>query len=138
MAAGVSADAFFGVILILAASAILVGAALSNSPLIYIHGATALIHLALGVLLVWFPKVGFLSIALVIGIGFYLQGMLQIAFAMSNSLTRGRSLLGLSGVVGVVVGGAVLYCWPFDSAWEFGGLFGSDLVFVGLAVLSLC
>ncbi len=135
--AGLSAELFYGSLLIAFAIIHLSGTGRSSLYASFGHTIPAVIFLAMGLLLVLFPVIGLFSMALITGAGFFVQGIIQLAFMASTAARRERLTVGVSGVVGILAGGAILYAWPFDSAWVFGGLLAVNLIFMGLTVLRL-
>ena len=139
LTAGVSVEEFYGLLLTIAAVTHLISLLHSG------HGASAMqflvtiILFVMGALLMLFPIIGLMSLALITGIGFFLQGVVQIASAASAHSGRARYGVALSGIVGVLSGGLILYGWPFDSTWVYGVLLGINLVFLGVSTLtSIC
>ncbi len=98
---------------------------------------SAVIALVAGVLLLWQPLVGVLSLTFVLIAFFVIDGVLSIFLAIEHR----RELVGrwgwilLSGIVDLVIAAIVWAGLPGTAAWALGLLVGIDLVFGGTALI---
>ena len=98
---------------------------------------SAVIALVAGVLLLWQPLLGVLSLTFVLIAFFVIDGVLSIFLAIEHR----RELVGrwgwilLSGIVDLVIAAIVWAGLPGTAAWALGLLVGIDLVFGGTALI---
>ncbi len=91
---------------------------------------------ALGVLLLVWPFEGLEAITLVLGIVSLIRGISDLSGFPYRSLTA-PGLQVISGIAGILVA-VLLFCWyPDDALWAPGLLFGIQLIFFGMMLLSL-
>lgn len=99
------------------------------------HALAGLLAVLLGVLLLFFPVQGILSLTLLLAAFFIAQGILQIFVAARASAMRGRGWMIASGVLGILVGAVIWLGWPGSAAWALGVLVGIQLIFTGWALV---
>ena len=98
---------------------------------------SAVVALVAGVLLLWQPLVGVLSLTFVLIAFFVIDGVLSIFLAIEHR----RELVGrwgwilLSGIVDLVIAAIIWAGLPGTAAWALGLLVGIDLVFGGTALI---
>lgn len=97
--------------------------------------ASSLVALALGLVLVLFPRSGIVSLALLVALFFIASGILRIMMAWRlKPLDRWLWLL-LSGVAALLMAFFMLMLWPEAAGWVIGILLGVDLLFSGLTLV---
>ena len=98
---------------------------------------SAVIALIAGVLLLWQPVLGVLSLTFVLIAFFLIDGILSIILAIEHR----RELVGrwgwilLSGIVDLIIAAIIWAGLPGTAAWALGLLVGIDLVFGGTALI---
>jgi uncharacterized membrane protein HdeD (DUF308 family) len=92
---------------------------------------SALLSLAVGTLLLFYPVPGVLSLTLLVGVFLLAGGALKILLSLRLRPLAGWSWLLFAGVLAVLLGVLILWLWPSAAAWVPGVLVGADLVFSG-------
>ncbi|MDP6987402.1 MAG: DUF308 domain-containing protein [Phycisphaerales bacterium] len=103
------------------------------------RGATAVSAIligALGVLLLVWPFEGLEAITLVLGIVSLIRGVSDLTGFPFRSMTS-PGLQVLSGIAGIAVAVMLFLWYPSDALWAPGLLFGIQLIFFGMTLLSL-
>jgi len=97
----------------------------------------AVLALVVGVLLIWRPAAGVLSLTLLL-IGFFIaEGIVQIvaAFKYRSAIGNAWTWMLFSGIVDLVLAAIILMGWPGTAAWTLGLLVGINLFMSGLALV---
>jgi len=97
----------------------------------------AALALAVGVLLIWRPAAGVLSLTLLL-IGFFIaEGVVQIlaAFKYRSAVGNAWTWMLFSGIVDLVLAAIILMGWPGTATWTLGLLVGINLFMSGLALV---
>ena len=97
----------------------------------------ATLALAVGVLLIWRPAAGVLSLTLLL-IGFFIaEGVVQIlaAFKYRSAVGNAWTWMLFSGIVDLVLAAIILMGWPGTATWTLGLLVGINLFMSGLALV---
>ncbi|QEG23401.1 HdeD family acid-resistance protein [Mariniblastus fucicola] len=89
------------------------------------------IYVIAGLALLLMPMSGVITIALILGVVFILDGIGRIIFASQAFATERKVWWIFDGVVAILLGGIILANWPGDSAWIVGVLVGLRLLFTG-------
>jgi len=98
---------------------------------------TAALSTAAGVILVWNPVAGALSLTLVLVALFVAEGIFQIAtsFGYRHVMQASWGWLLVSGIADLVLAFIIVVGWPISAAWALGLLAGVNLLTSGLAIL---
>jgi uncharacterized membrane protein HdeD (DUF308 family) len=91
---------------------------------------------ALGVLLLVWPFEGLEAITLVIGIVVIIRGLADL-FGFPHRSVTSPGLQLISGVAGILVAILLFLWYPSDALWAPGLLFGIQLIFFGMMLMSL-
>lgn len=96
-----------------------------------------LLAIAVGIFMVLNPLRGVLSLTLIVGIYFFVDGVLRVitAFQIKPRLRWGWMLL--SGILNIILGILIWSQWPFEAAWIIGLLVGISLIVNGIAAILL-
>jgi uncharacterized membrane protein HdeD (DUF308 family) len=100
---------------------------------------SAILAIAAGVVLLWWPVSGAVSLTLVLIVFFLIEGIATIMFALDHK----RELSGqwrwmlFSGIVDLILGGLIFVQLPSSAAWAIGLLVGINRVFGGVALISM-
>jgi uncharacterized membrane protein HdeD (DUF308 family) len=138
--AGIAGALVFGWVLFLSGVLGLVGAFASRGQAHPVwRVVSALIALAAGILVLWAPLTGVLSLALLIAAYLVLTAISSFAMAFDH---RRRSTLGwiwliVSGVVGLVLAGLILFLHPLADAALIGFVIAINLILGGMALVGL-
>jgi uncharacterized membrane protein HdeD (DUF308 family) len=97
----------------------------------------ALLYAAAGVYLVLNPGRGLMFLGWLLGVLFFLEGILKLAFAAGARALPGRSWLLFTGLVSALLGVLILARWPISSTFVVGLFTGLNLMFGGWAAISV-
>ena len=97
----------------------------------------ALLVLSAGVLLLWQPSVGVLSLTMLLIALFATQGLTAIVLATlyRGALGQGWGWVVVSGLVDVALAVLLWSGWPGTASWAIGLLVGINMISTGLALL---
>jgi uncharacterized membrane protein HdeD (DUF308 family) len=98
---------------------------------------TAALSLFVGVLLVWHPVEGVVTLTLVLIAFFIAEGIFQIAGAIQHraALPDSWGWLLMSGIADLVLAGMLISGWPSTAVWALGLIVGLNLITSGLAIV---
>jgi uncharacterized membrane protein HdeD (DUF308 family) len=96
-----------------------------------------LLYLATGLMLLWNPVSGAVSLTLLLGAFLVVEGLLEAFLGGSLRPLPGSGWLILDGLVTLVLGILILAHWPSDALWVLGTLVGISLVSSGITRLLL-
>jgi uncharacterized membrane protein HdeD (DUF308 family) len=136
--ASVGTAIFIGWILVIAGAFLIAGAFMAHSiGSVVLRLIWALLTVVVGLWLIVEPHNGTLTLTLILGIYFLFMGLTRIAVAFAGHGQQGASLVGLSGVCGLLIGILVLAKFPSSADWAIGLLVGIDLIFAGWTLTSV-
>jgi uncharacterized membrane protein HdeD (DUF308 family) len=100
---------------------------------------SAVLSLAVGVVLLASPIAGVLSLTYVLIAFFFIEGVASIMYAIEHrrELTGGWIWMLASGIVTLALGVIILAGLPGTAAWALGLLVGIDMVFGGSALMAV-
>jgi uncharacterized membrane protein HdeD (DUF308 family) len=138
--AGVAGALVFGWVLVLAGVlglVSLVGARRHAHPVLSL--ISALVALAVGVLIVWNPLIGAVTLAMFIAAYLLIDGFALVGLAWDQRRRAGRGWpwLMVSGVVDVVLAAVILAMGAAASAVLLGFIIAVDLLLAGVALLTI-
>ncbi len=100
---------------------------------------SAAIAIASGLILLFSPGTGVVSLTIVLVAFFIIEGIASIMFALDHRAelpgTWGAMLL--SGIVDLVLGGLIFFGLPSSAAWAIGLLVGINMIFGGMALVAM-
>jgi uncharacterized membrane protein HdeD (DUF308 family) len=98
---------------------------------------TAALSLALGILLIWKPSEGTVSLTLVLTAFLIAEGAFQVgtSFSYRNVFPDSWGWLLASGITDLVLAGLIICFWPQSASWTLGIIVGVNLITTGLAIL---
>ncbi len=138
--AGLFVGAILGVVLLISG---LVGLVSAFSGGAHVHRGwsvlSAVIALLVGLLILFNPPTGVVSLTLLLGVYLLLDGVSLVGLAFDQR-RRGSSRWGLllaSGIVDLVLAAAIVFLSSFGSAIVVGIIVGVDLIAAGIALLAL-
>jgi uncharacterized membrane protein HdeD (DUF308 family) len=100
-------------------------------------GLGALLACAVGLWLLVFPLQGVLTLTLLVGLFFLLNGGMTIMLALHMRSWSGWGWILTSGLVSLLLGFLVFLLWPEGAGWVLGILIGIDLIMSGWWLLAL-
>ena len=98
---------------------------------------TSALSLAVGILLIWKPDEGTVSLTLVLTAFFIAEGAFQVGTSISyrDVLPGSWGSLLASGITDLVLAGLIICFWPQSASWTLGLTVGINLITTGLAIL---
>lgn len=97
----------------------------------------ALVTLVAGLMIVYNPLIGTLSITMMITIYFLMDGIFRILAALRIRPHGGWSIMLLNGVVSLAMAFILFFALPGGALWVLGVLLGVNFVFMGLTLFTL-
>ncbi len=97
----------------------------------------ALLALAVGILVLFYPVSGMLSLTLLVATFLLVGGVLKIALGFRLRPDLNWKWLLFAGSLAVVLGLVILSQWPFAAGWVLGVLVGVDLISSGWWMLAI-
>jgi uncharacterized membrane protein HdeD (DUF308 family) len=100
---------------------------------------TAAVSLIAGVLLLWKPVEGAVSLTLVLTAFFIAEGIFQIAASISyrNAIPDAWGWMLASGIADLILAAIIISGWPGSAAWTLGLLVGVNLITSGCAAIMM-
>jgi len=100
---------------------------------------SAVVGIAAGAILLWWPLNGALSLTVVLTAFLSIEGIVSIFYALDHKreLSGRWGMMLLSGIIDIVLAGIILAGLPGTAAWAIGLLVGVNLVFGGSALISM-
>jgi uncharacterized membrane protein HdeD (DUF308 family) len=97
----------------------------------------AVLALVVGILLIWRPAVGVVSLTLLLICFFIAEGIVQIiaSFTYRSAVGSAWTWMLFSGIVNLVLAAIIIMGWPGTAAWTLGLLVGINLFMSGLALV---
>jgi len=100
---------------------------------------SAIVSIAAGIILLWWPPNGALSLTVVLTAFLSIEGIVSIFYALDHKreLSGRWGMMLMSGIIDIVLAGIILAGLPGTAAWAIGLLVGINLVFGGSALISM-
>jgi uncharacterized membrane protein HdeD (DUF308 family) len=97
---------------------------------------TAALSLVVGVMLLWHPVEGTVSLTLVLIAFFIAEGIFQIAAAIRDrdAFPDSWGWMVMSGVTDLILAWLIISGWPGTATWALGLIAGASLITSGLAI----
>jgi uncharacterized membrane protein HdeD (DUF308 family) len=97
----------------------------------------AVMAIIIGILLLWRPLAGILTLTLLLAAFFAAQGVAQIIASLSQraALPGSWAWVLLSGVIDLILAAIIISGWPGTAAWVLGLLVGINLIMSGVALV---
>jgi uncharacterized membrane protein HdeD (DUF308 family) len=97
---------------------------------------TALLSIAVGVMLLWKPAAGTISLTMVLTAFLILEGLFQsiASFSYRDLLPSSWGWMLASGLSDLLLAGIIIWAWPDSAAWTLGLIVGVNLITSGAAV----
>lgn len=97
---------------------------------------TAALSLLVGILLLWHPVEGVVSLTLVLIAFFIVEGVFQIAgsIAYRNVFPKSWGWMLVSGIADLVLAALIIAGWPGTAGWALGLIVGVNLITSGVAI----
>lgn len=100
---------------------------------------SAIIAIAAGIILLWRPLEGTLTLTIVVGVYFVAEGVATIMYALEHrkELTDRWGWVLLSGLMDLIIAAAIITGLPGSALWAVGLLVGINLVFGGATLIAM-
>ena len=100
---------------------------------------SAVVAIIAGVILLWRPLEGTLSLTIVVGAYFLAEGVSTIMYALQHrrELTGRWGWVLLAGIMDLVIAAAIITGLPGSALWAVGLLTGINLVFGGMSLIGM-
>jgi len=97
---------------------------------------TAGLSLFVGVLLLWHPVEGAVSLTLILVAFFIVEGIFQIAAAIRyrDAFPDSWGWMVMSGIADLILAAVIISGWPGTASWALGLIVGVNLITSGLAI----
>ncbi len=94
-----------------------------------------LIYFGVGVLLLFNPWAGAVSLTLVVGIFFFIDGAFRVVTAFQVKPAPRWGWMLFNGIVTIILGILIWSQWPFNAPWILGLLVGIGLIVSGISTM---
>lgn len=100
---------------------------------------SAIISIGAGILLVGWPVQGTVSLTIVLGVFFVMEGVATIMYAIEHraKLSDRWGWMIAAGILDIVIAGLIITGLPGSALWAIGLLVGINLMFGGAALIGL-
>lgn len=100
---------------------------------------SAILAAVAGIVLLLWPVQGVLSLTIVVGVYFVMEGVATIMYALDHrkQLSQRWGFLVAAGIADIVVSGLIVSGLPGSAIWALGLLVGINLVFGGMSLIGL-
>jgi uncharacterized membrane protein HdeD (DUF308 family) len=98
---------------------------------------TGALALFTGMLLLWHPVEGVVSLTLVLIAFFIAEGVFQIAaaFVYRSAFPESWGWMVMSGIADLILASLIVYGWPGSAGWAIGLIVGINLITSGVATI---
>lgn len=107
----------------------------TGAPGAWLMGASSLIAMIFGVMLLFHPLEGLLAVTFIIAIYFLIEGVLKITYAWQVKHYTNCSWVVFSGIVSIVIASIILFEWPMSSMWFIAVMMGLYLFINGFTLM---
>ena len=100
---------------------------------------TAALSLFVGVMLVWHPTQGAVSLTMVLTVFFIVEGIVQIVASLSyrDVFPSQWGWMLASGIADLILAGIIIAGWPGTATWALGLIVGINLITSGAAITTV-
>jgi uncharacterized membrane protein HdeD (DUF308 family) len=106
-----------------------------GAPGAWLMGASSLVAMIFGVMLLFHPLEGLLAVTFIIAIYFLIEGIVKISYAWQVRNHTNSTPVIFSGIVSIVIAAIILLEWPLSSMWFIAVMVGLYLFINGLSLL---
>ena len=96
-----------------------------------------LLYILAGLIVLFYPLKGLLTLTLVLGLTIFVQSALQVIMAFQLRPDPRWIWMLFSGIFGIILGIFIWSKWPQDASWLLGLWIGLNLTFDGLGIVML-
>jgi uncharacterized membrane protein HdeD (DUF308 family) len=100
---------------------------------------SAFLAIAVGLVLLWWPLSGAITMALILTVFFLIEGIASILYALDHrrELSGRWGWMLFSGITDLVLAGLIFLGLPGTAAWAIGLLVGINMIFGGSALIGM-
>jgi len=138
VAATILVDIYIGWLLLIGGVIGLVGLFSTHEVPAFLWGLiTAALAVVVGIVLIWKPVEGAVTITLVLTAFFVVEGVFQIAASLAyrHMMAGSAGWMLLSGVADLLLAAIIIASWPISAVWALGLLVGINLITSGWAIV---
>ncbi len=95
------------------------------------------LYIATGVTLFVYPLTGVLTLTLLLGSFLLTEGVFELILAFQLRPQQNWTWVLGDGIITLVLGGMILFQWPFDAPGLIGTLVGASILFTGISRVML-
>lgn len=135
--AGIAVAIMFGwVLLFSGVSQAAYGVQACRGTELILNAAVALLYIAAGLMLLFYPLGGLITLTLILGISVLSQGIVQSILAWQVRPAPGWWWFLITGVLAIAVGLLIFSEWPSASGWLIGLYVGISLLLNGTSLVA--
>ncbi len=97
----------------------------------------ALLYVATGAMLLFYPLTGVLTVTLLLGSFLLTEGVFELILAFRLRPQQNWTWALGNGIATLLLGGMILFQWPFNAPWLLGTLVGFSVLFTGISRVML-
>lgn len=100
---------------------------------------SAVLSIVAGIVLIGWPIQGTLSLTLILGVFFVMEGVASIMYALEHrrELSGRWGLLVAAGILDLIISAMIITGLPGSAAWAIGLLVGINLIFGGASLIGM-
>ncbi len=102
-----------------------------------LHGLIGVLYLVVGIVTFSNPLAATASLTLFVGAALFATGILRIVIAFQTRPNPSWSMILVSGLLSLVLGVLIMIQWPGSSLWVLGTFLAIELIFQGIATITL-
>lgn len=133
-------DVYIGCLLLISGIVGLIAMFFANDAPAFVWSLiTAALSVLVGILLIWKPAAGALSLTFVLTAFFIAEGVFQTVISIAyRDLMRGTwGWMLASGIADLVLAAIIIAGWPMTAVWTLGLLVGINLIMSGWAIVMI-
>ena len=96
-----------------------------------------ILYIATGVMLFVYPLTGVLTLTLLLGSFLLTEGVFELILAFRLRPQQNWTWALGNGIVTLLLGGMIMFQWPFNAPWLIGTLVGVSVLFTGISRVML-
>ena len=96
-----------------------------------------ILYVATGVMLFVYPLTGVLTLTLLLGSFLLTEGVFELILAFRLRPQQNWTWALGNGIITLLLGGMILFQWPFNAPWLIGTLVGVSVLFTGVSRVML-
>ncbi len=101
------------------------------------HGLIGLLYAAVGIVTFTNPLAATVSLTLFVGAALFATGIVRMVIAFQTRPNASWSLILISGLLSLLLGVMIMVQWPASSSWVLGTILAVELIFQGIATITL-